>query len=288
MVLAQAGQTVGLDAFPFHIHWDVVALVALLVGGYVYGLTAVAKRHAPQGEPKVTRREIAWFTSGIVFLWVVRTWPVHDIGEGSLFTFHMVEHVALSLAVPPMLIKGTPWWLMRRFVLPIMPVIKFLTRPFIALALFNVTLAALHAPGVVRLMLESSLAHLWLHAALLVTAGLMWWPVIGPIPDTQKLEPIWAMGYLFLQSLVPTIPASFLTFASDTVYKVYDELPRLWGLDVMTDQLIAGILMKVGGGLVLWTVITVVWFKWWGEEEGAAEVAGPSLRPDGSALARGR
>jgi putative membrane protein len=79
-----------------------------------------------------------------------------------------------------------------------------------------------------------------------------------------------AMGYLFLQSLIPTIPASFLTFADEPVFPVYETLPRLWGLSVLDDQLIAGLIMKIGGGAVLWTAIAVIFFKWAFEEERAS------------------
>jgi len=260
-------ESVGLDAFPFHMHWDVLGVVAALGIGYWYALTRLAPFHAPRSEPAYTRRQVVSFSLGLLVFWVSRTWPMHDIGEQSLFTFHMIEHLALALAVPPLLLKGVPWWLMRMIVMPIFPVVRFLTRPMVALVLFNVTLAVLHVPGVVTLMLESEPIHLTLHLVFLATATLMWWPVIGPIPDLPKLPPFWAMGYLFLQSLVPTIPASFLTFADDVVYKVYEDLPRLWGLDVMTDQLIAGLIMKIGGGLVLWGVITWIWFSWALEEE---------------------
>jgi putative membrane protein len=259
--------SVGLDAFPFHMHWDVLGVVLALGIGYWYSLTRLAPIHAPQSEPAYTRRQVISFSLGLVVFWVSRTWPMHDIGEQSLFTFHMIEHLALALAVPPLLLKGVPWWLMRMIVMPVFPVVRFLTRPMVALVLFNVTLATLHVPAVLTAMLESEPVHLSLHLLFLVTATLMWWPVIGPIPDLPKLPPFWAMGYLFLQSLVPTIPASFLTFADDVVYKAYEGLPRLWGLDVMTDQLIAGLIMKIGGGLVLWGVITWIWFSWALEEE---------------------
>jgi putative membrane protein len=98
----------------------------------------------------------------------------------------------------------------------------------------------------------------------------MWWPVLGPIPDLPKLTPLMGMGYLFLQSLIPTIPASFLTFADEPVYEIYETLPRLWGLSALDDQLIAGLIMKIGGGAVLWTAIAVIFFRWAFEEERAA------------------
>jgi putative membrane protein len=259
--------TIGFDAIAFHIHWDVLGIVTALAIGYVYAMRRLAPDNAPAGQPAVTRRQIAWFVTGLVLFFAARSWPLHDIGDQSLFLFHMIEHLVLALAVPPMLLLGTPSWMMRMLVGPILPAVKFLTKPLIALILFNGVLAYIHAPNIIELMLRNEAAHLGLHLALIVSAMLMWWPIIGPIPDTPKLEPFMAMGYLFLQSLVPTIPASFLTFASTPVYDVYTDLPRLWGLSVLDDQLIAGLIMKVGGGLVLWAIIATIWFRWAAAEE---------------------
>jgi len=261
---------VGLDAFPFHIHLEVVGVVAALVIGYVYGLRRLAVRHAPRGEPAVTSRQIAWFTAGVSLFAGVEMWPVHDIGEGSLYSFHMVEHLVLALLVPPALLKGTPWWLLRLLVKPVIPLLRLATRPIVALVAFNAVFALMHSPAVVAAMLGSPPVHLILHVAMMGTAVLMWWPVLGPIPDLPRLTPLMAMGYLFLQSLIPTIPASFLTFADEPVYAVYETLPRLWGLSVLDDQLIAGLIMKIGGGIILWTAIAVVYFKWAFEEERAS------------------
>jgi putative membrane protein len=74
------------------------------------------------------------------------------------------------------------------------------------------------------------------------------------------------MLYLFIQSLAPTVPAAFLTFGQHTLYPIYATFPRIWGIDPLTDQLIAGLLMKLGGGLILWAVITTVFFRWFGQE----------------------
>jgi len=76
------------------------------------------------------------------------------------------------------------------------------------------------------------------------------------------------MAYLVAHSIVPTVPASFLTFATAPIYTSYVEAPRLvaW-LSPVADQQIAGLLMKIGGGLVIWAVIAVLFFRWQHEEE---------------------
>jgi len=116
-------------------------------------------------------------------------------------------------------------------------------------------------------MLTSSTAHFVIHGALFVTGILMWWPVIGPIPDLPRLEPFPRMGYLFLQSLVPTIPASFLTLGESPLYHIYTTMPRLWGVSALSDQVAGGLIMKIGGGLILWGFITVFFFRWWKDEQ---------------------
>ncbi|MFQ5948478.1 MAG: cytochrome c oxidase assembly protein, partial [Acidimicrobiia bacterium] len=262
-----AESTVDLGYFEFHPHFDVWGVALAVVGGYAYGIRRLWARYAPRGEPAVTGWQMVSFGAGVLAFLVVAGWPFHDIGEQSLFTFHMIEHMALALVVPPLLLLGTPWWLLRLVVLPVLPALRLLTKPLVALVLFNAVLAFLHWPTAVELMLTSGGFHLFAHLALAVTATLMWWPVIGPIPDLPRLSPFGSMGYLFLQSLVPTVPASFLTFASEPVYAVYEGLPRLWGLSVLTDQLVAGLIMKLGGGVILWTAIGIVFFRWAAEEQ---------------------
>jgi putative membrane protein len=75
------------------------------------------------------------------------------------------------------------------------------------------------------------------------------------------------MVYVFLQSIVPTVPASFLTFGSSPLYPFYEHVPRIWGISVLTDQRISGLLMKLGGGAILWGVLAVIFFRWFALEQ---------------------
>jgi len=255
------------DIVEWHPHPAVLGVAAALLAGYFIGIRRLADRHAPRGEVAATGRQQGFFVAGVIMLLLVSSWPIHDIGEQSLFMFHMLEHLVLALAVPLLLLLGTPWWLLRALLRPVLPVVKVLTKPFVALFLFNATLGVIHVPGIVEAMLTNELAHFVAHAGLFVTGALMWWPVLGPIPDTPQLQPFHRMGYLFLQSLVPTIPASFMTLGDKPFYKIYETLPRLWGIPALTDQILAGFMMKFGMGLLLWSAITWVFFSWYREEQ---------------------
>ena len=47
------------------------------------------------------------------------------------------------------------------------------------------------------------------------------------------------------------------------MYRHYDIPVRVFGLSVISDQQLAGGIMKVGGSVFLWTVITIMYFRRW-------------------------
>ncbi|MGH2811761.1 MAG: cytochrome c oxidase assembly protein, partial [Actinomycetota bacterium] len=95
----------------------------------------------------------------------------------------------------------------------------------------------------------------------------MWLPVLSPLLEIPQLSYPGRMFYLFLTSIVPTVPASFLTFASEPFYRVYVEAPRVLAVTPLDDLRIAGLIMKIGGGLILWGFIAVLFFRWYALEQ---------------------
>jgi putative membrane protein len=254
---------------PFNLHLDVLSVVLVLEGAYLWAVLRFGPRALPPGEPAVSRRQLVWFTTGALVILVASEWPIHDLSEHYLFSVHMVQHTLISLVAPPMLLLGMPAWLLRRIIRPrpVHAVLRQLTRPLIALVLFNGVIVVTHWPLVVNGMLQHHALHLVGHVALFGTATLMWWPVVSPLPEMPTLSYPGRMLYLFLQSIVPTVPASFLTFGSKPLYSFYAHAPRIWELSALTDQRIAGLVMKLVGGFILWSVIAVLFFKWYTVEQ---------------------
>jgi putative membrane protein len=248
---------------PWHAHPDVWLVLGSVVAAYL-----IAVRHhdraARPGEEPTPRRRVRLFLLGMGVLWLGADWPIHDLAERYLFSVHMVQHTLFTLVAAPILLAGMPVWLLRRMLAPraIRAVWGLLTRPVVALAVFNGVLLFTHWPAVVEAAVNDQLTHFALHVLIVGSAVVMWWPVVSPLPEMPSLPAPGQMLYLFLQSLAPTIPASFLTFGSHPLYPVYVGFPRIWGIDALTDQLIAGLIMKIAGGMILWTVIAVVFFRW--------------------------
>jgi putative membrane protein len=75
------------------------------------------------------------------------------------------------------------------------------------------------------------------------------------------------IGYLLLGVFVPTVPASFYAYARYPIYRLYELAPRVGGIGAVADQQVAGILMKVVGGLILFATMSVMFFRWHAAEE---------------------
>lgn len=248
----------------WHAHPDVWLLFGSIVAAYVIA----CRRHARDTGEVVEKRRMRFFLAGIAVLWLGADWPIHDLAERYLYHVHMEQHMLFTLVAPPLLLAGMPAWLLRRFLRPkpIATAFRHLSKPLVALIVFNSVLLFVHWPAIVELSVRSEWSHFGLHLLLVSTALLMWWPVMSPLPEYPALPAPAQMLYLFLQSLAPTIPASFLTFGDHALYPVYATFPRIWGMGVLTDQLLAGLIMKLIGGAILWGFITVVFFRWYGQE----------------------
>jgi len=101
---------------------------------------------------------------------------------------------------------------------------------------------------------------------MFLTGLAMWMPVLAPLPEVEKLPRPMQMVYLMGHSVLPIVPAAFLTFSATTIYPIYETFPRFFGWTAVEDQTIAGIIMKLAGTFTLWGVITVIWFRWSAEQ----------------------
>ena len=89
------------DAIPlFSVHPTTVVGIAGL--GALYAWRAHRERRAP------TSGQWTAFIGGLVAMFLALNGPLHDLSDGYLFSAHMLQHMLLVLAVPPLLILGVP------------------------------------------------------------------------------------------------------------------------------------------------------------------------------------
>lgn len=263
----------GGHAVPVDLNLDVLLLCIGLVAGYA----GLIRRYGPVLAPRrdevaVTRGQVAAFGGGVLTLWIASGSPLHMLADQYLFSAHMVQHVLQAFVMAPLFLLGTPGWMLEVVTRPqwLRRSVRTLGAPIIAGIAFNVVLLGIHWPAVMELMVRNGAFHVTMHLALVLSSLLMWLPLLSTSEAVQpQIKPLGRMGYLFLMTLLPTVPASFLTFGdpASPLYPVYGEFPRLWDLPVGEDMLIAGLIMKSGAGFLLWGIIATMFFRWAADEE---------------------
>jgi putative membrane protein len=253
-------------ASPYAWQWEHLFVPALIAAVYLACIGPLRGRFADAVPVSPVRVQL--FLLGVVILFAATVSPL-DTLSGYLLSMHMVQHLLMTLIVPPLLLVGTPGWLLRPLLrLPLGRLIgRALTHPVVAFLLFNAVFSVWHVPALYDLALRNDTIHIVEHILFLGTAMLAWWPVFSPLDELPRLpEPVQLL-YLFFQSLPPTILGAVITFADQPLYPAYVNAPRLWGLSVLLDQHIGGLIMWIPGALVYFVVLTGVFFRWLNRDE---------------------
>lgn len=251
-----------VEPWAFQAHPEIWLVVAFLVGAYVYLVRSIGPLAVATGECAVSPKQIGCFIAAIALLWFGSDWPVHDIGEDYLYSAHMLQHMIFTYFFPPLALLATPEWMLRALIGKgrFYRLCSWIAKPVVVGVIFNLMVMVTHIPGVVNASTENGPLHYSLHFLLVTTALMMWMPVVGPFAE-WRISPLGKCIYLFLMSVVPTVPAGWLTFAEGVVYKHYSQPVRVWGISVTDDQQIAGAIMKIGGSMFLWGIVVFIFFR---------------------------
>jgi putative membrane protein len=247
----------------------VAGLVALLI---LYALCVGAYRDRFAGSrPVPLARQIA-FGTGIMVTFIALATPLDTLADEYLFTAHMVQHLLLTLVVAPLLLAGTPGWLLRQALRStrLTAFIHWARHPLVAFFGFNVVFSLAHIPAFYELTLANEPLHALEHLVFIGTAMLMWMPVLSPVPDIAAPYP--ALGqvlYLFLQTVPASLVGALLSASATPFYPTYVLAPRVSALSALDDQQLGGLIMWVGSGLYFLIATGVVFFVWASREEAA-------------------
>ena len=152
------------------------------------------------------------------------------------------------------------------------PLLRHVATPVVGFSLFNTAIVAIHWPEAVAFQNTTEWAHFLIHVAFFLTALLLWLPVFSPTRALPRLSRPGSMLYISVNTLIPIVPASLLTFSSVQLYPVYGDAGLSWGLTAVEDQTIAGIIMKIGGAFYLLGIIGWIWFDWIRDERRFDEI----------------
>jgi putative membrane protein len=242
------------------LHPEVILATGILAAAWA---TAWARR----GE-RPRPAQAARFLGGLLALLLALNGPLHDLSDWYLFSAHMLQHLVLTLVVPPLLLTGLPAWMVDALLRPLLAhpagvaIVRVLTRPLPAFAVYAVALVAWHLPGPYNRALEVHGWHVVEHLVLLVVATLGWWPIASPSRLAPALPYAAQLLYLFVFGMPMTVVAAMITGAERVLYPFYETAPRLFDLTPLADQRLGGVIMWVPSGLIPLAAFTVVFFRW--------------------------
>jgi len=201
-----------------------------------------------------------FYLAGALALWAATDFPIGALGAGYLLSAHTISYILLALVAPPLLWLGLP---RGQWAAQAGSIARLLARPLPALVIFNATLILTHLPAFVDSWMRSQWGSFMTDLSWLASGLILWWPVLAPNPAVSRLSQGAQMGYLFVASILPTVPAMFLVFATYPVYGLYELAPRVTPiLTAGADQQLAGLTMKVIGDIPLWIGFAAVFFSW--------------------------
>lgn len=261
----------------------VVGLVGLLV---VYGVGLRRLWRAGAGRGVGRGRPLA-FAGGCVVLGVALLGPV-PVWADELFAVHMAQHLALTLAAPPLLLAGRPVTVVR-FALPVR-VRRRVGRPerrvadrldagvaVLAVAVYVTTVLAWHVPALFEAAVRVPAVHALEHSTLLV-GGLLFWAVLG----VGRRSPGPAGGLAAFGAAISLGALGGGLALTESIW--YGVHPGGHGLSPLEDQQLAGAIMWVPGGVVHVAAAVVAVAGWLRADERARRrvvLTDRRSRPDG-------
>lgn len=276
-----------LQIFGFRALWSPYYLLFVLALSTVYYLVTIKYKDKFTSEGYPEKQQMLFFYSGMVLLYLIKGSPI-DLLSHIMFTAHMVQMAIYYLVFPILIIKGIPEWIWRTiFSIPVVKqILGVLTKPLIALLLFNGLFSMYHIPVVFDFAKANPFIHALITTIILFTAFCVWWPVFTPLKEQDTMQPLLKLGFIFANGMLITPACALIIFSESALYETYSETggwiqalslcvpptvlnglslsgPEMFSpIPVVEDQQLGGILMKITQEIVYGFILANIFFKW--------------------------
>ncbi|WP_059170016.1 cytochrome c oxidase assembly factor CtaG [Bacillus sp. FJAT-27445] len=281
-----------LDIFGFQALWSPYFFISIAVLTVLYFMLTVKFRGRFKDNEPLTVRQAIYFVTAMVLIYAIKGSPLDLMGHITFYA-HMIQMASLFLIVPPLIIMGIPPWLWRAALelKAVHKIFSFMTKPLIALIVFNGMFSLYHVPLIFDAIKQSMFLHAGYTGGLFFLAIFMWWPIVSELPEYQTLSGLKKLAYIFADGILITPACALIIFTNEPLYAAYSD-PALWaksmelcvsptllaGLDLsgpemfssmtlVEDQRLGGVLMKIIQEIVYAVFLAKVFFEWYRQEQ---------------------
>jgi len=244
-----------ITAWNIDLIWATAAAFGIVL--YAIGVLRLRKR----GDSWPIHRTVFWILGLLGLVWV--TGGAINAYQETLFSVHMLGHMMLSMAIPLLLVAGAPVTLAlraidkrddgtrggREWILWAVhsPFSRVVTNPFVAAAIFVLSLWAFYFTDLVRWAMTDHIGHEWMTMHFLISGYLFVLTLVGVDPVPRRLP--YAGRLITLIAVMAThafFGMAIMMQSGLMVAEWFGAMGRTWGATPLQDQ-------YVGGG-VAWSV----------------------------------
>ena len=255
--------------------WDAAALVVLGLAGALYAIGA--RRLAGRGARVRQIERVAFWTGWVALVAAVA--PPLDRAAAAMFSMHMAQHELLMVVGAPLVIVGRPivpwlWALPARLrpmagsglqQRPVSRAWRWATTPVVAWALHGLVIWIWHLPMFYEAAVQSEAIHAFQHATFVGTAVLFWWGLVygryGRVAYGASVL------YVFTTMVHTGLLGAAFALSTQPFYGIYQERAAAAGVDPISDQQLAGLIMWIPAGVVLTLCGLALLLAWISEAE---------------------
>lgn len=259
--------------------WDIDVLWLVVAGFGLFLYLAGARRLHLRGDRWPIHRTVFWVLGMLLLVWVTGG-PINAYQE-YLFSIHMLGHMMLSMAIPLLLVSGAPITLALRAIHKrddgthggrewIMwavhsPFARVVTQPFVAAAIFIVSLWAFYFTDLMRWSMFEHLGHEWMVIHFLFSGYLFVMSLIGADPVHYRLPyPGRLITLIAVMAMHAFFGIAIMMQDGLMVADWFGAMGRDWGVDPMQDQYVGGgIAWSIGEipTLILAITVAIQWSR---------------------------
>jgi putative membrane protein len=264
-----------------HWHNEPILIGGLVLLGWLYAiLTGPMRRYLAPAE-RYPVRKAYWFYGALLTFYIAVGSPLDQVGERFLLSAHMIQHHIMTYGSALMMIIGLPAWAVD----PLLGKRGFRTffrgllNPITCSLLFVLVISIWHAPKLYDWALQDKNVHVIEHVMFFAVSLLWWWPIASPSKVRPRLSNPYQIVYLLVENVL-TIPVfAFIAFSDNVLYPTYEYAPRIIdGFMPMDDQLLGGVIMKMGSMAVTGTALIVACYRWYRQSESRDIQPGKNLK----------
>lgn len=233
-------------------------LIPLALAAALYAKRSVTL--ARRGRPVPLWRQLC-FASGLLTIVTALVSPIGHISE-ELIIGHMVEHLMLGDVATLLIALGLTGPLLQPVLaVPVLSPLRVLAHPLVAFPLWAANLFFWHVPALYDAAYAGAPIHAVEHTSFIFFGILVWMPVFGPLPKPAWFTAAWKVVYVIAFRFTGAILGNVLMWSGTLLYMEYAAGQAYWGIDPLTDQSTAGVIMMLEGTFLALGLLAWVFFE---------------------------